>query len=162
MLRTNNKSVAAYRIHQGSILSAWLLELVGSFLLWPHKSALHWRSLHSGQTDSDSGPLGRAEVDLFATQENAHALISARVNRALLNWAYSRCFLPLTVVQSPSLCFLPSPSDSSLISMHTGGGADSHSGSYRMHKHIMVPLTDTATVGGPLAARVVSERTLPT
>ncbi len=80
-------------------------------------------------------------MDLFASWENAQCpLWVSAIGHGRL--------LPPIMAQGSLICLSASPSDSSLISAHSGRGSDGHSGGSGRHKRVTVPITDSVGLLG--------------
>lgn len=128
MIRTDNKTAEA--IING-VLAVRILELAGSLSLWSLMSLCSIRAIYIlGKHNWTEGPMscggpshskwklnlshmqaiwdrfGKAEVDLFASQQNAQCAVWSVVPTGL-SFIGRGYLLPLTMVQSPSVPLVP-------------------------------------------------------
>ncbi len=134
------------------------------------KSALHQSSLHSGQAESGCGPdvtrrpsSERVEARLLSDPNNMGQIWEGRDGSVYLLGERTGCSVVLhepsgfstvgrghllSLTMGSLICLSASSSDSPLNSANSVRGTDSHSGGSGTHKHTVVPITDSAAVGG--------------
>ncbi|KAL0166426.1 hypothetical protein M9458_038270, partial [Cirrhinus mrigala] len=165
LVRTDNTTVVSYINHQGGIRSRSLQRLAERFLLWADRNLLSIRAVHVPGSQncgadmlSRGGPVhgewrlhpqtiqmiwslfGEAEIDLFASEENA------------------RCQLE-SLAQEAQICVSPSEDYAASAAENQRREGDCASGSAELAQPAVVSGVDRAPNGSPVADPV-TERSL--